>query len=49
LLFSKDKARAEKVAEQLDVGMTNVNWIGEGAQLPSAGPSAQASAVSSAP
>ena len=37
LVFSKDKARAEKVAEQLDVGMTNVNWIGEGAQLPFGG------------
>lgn len=37
LVFSKDQARAEKVAERLDVGMANVNWLGEGPQLPFGG------------
>ncbi|MFD9330352.1 NAD-dependent succinate-semialdehyde dehydrogenase [Streptomyces sp. NPDC060065] len=37
MVFSKDPARAEKVAEQLEVGMANVNWLGEGPQLPFGG------------
>jgi len=37
-VFSKDKARAEKIAQQLDVGMSNVNTpAGEGAEVPFGG------------
>lgn len=37
-VFSEDKARAEKIARQLDVGMSNVNTpAGEGAEIPFGG------------
>ncbi|MFB9774882.1 NAD-dependent succinate-semialdehyde dehydrogenase [Brevibacterium otitidis] len=37
-VFSKDTARAEKIAQQLDVGMSNVNTpAGEGAEVPFGG------------
>lgn len=37
-VFSEDKARAEKIARQLEVGMSNVNTpAGEGAEIPFGG------------
>lgn len=37
-VFSKDEARAAKIAQQLDVGMSNVNTpAGEGAEIPFGG------------
>jgi succinate-semialdehyde dehydrogenase/glutarate-semialdehyde dehydrogenase len=37
-VFSKDPARAEKIAQRLEVGMANVNTTaGEGAEIPFGG------------
>ena len=37
-MFSADKARAEKIAQRLEVGMANVNTTaGEGAEIPFGG------------
>ena len=37
-MFSKDPARAEKIAQRLEVGMANVNTpAGEGADVPFGG------------
>ncbi|MCC3297235.1 NAD-dependent succinate-semialdehyde dehydrogenase [Arthrobacter caoxuetaonis] len=36
-VFSTDEERARKVAQQLEVGMANVNGVGEGADIPFGG------------
>ena len=37
-VFSRDEDRAQKIAQQLDVGMSNVNtFAGEGAEFPFGG------------
>ena len=37
VVFSKDEERARKIAQQLEVGMANVNGVGEGADIPFGG------------
>ncbi|HWI30004.1 MAG TPA: NAD-dependent succinate-semialdehyde dehydrogenase [Microbacterium sp.] len=37
LVFSTDVERAANVAQRLEVGMANVNWLGEGAEIPFGG------------